>query len=1778
MQSPLELYLQKNGVENNRFFGLLTQTKNDTFVFTNVISKNEGNLLIDEKGNRESVWLGFRNDSFELEKYYEFSIFLNENKYLPNVDLFNNPPIKSNINPYEEIVLARYEKMDRPEPNKIIANLLREIGKGMYSSKERMIFELLQNADDAPAGEELKFYIDVHNGHVLIMHNGLPFNKNDVSAITSAAQSSKTNDKKKTGYKGIGFKSVFTDSQKVVIKSGGFLFCFDRTFPAYRNFEDFYFDENRKDYQKYPGLILDHRERFEEDIKNFAGLLDIPWQLLPLWKNEIDPELKESTLLQYNNNVGIAINVGEQLIRTYLDAIEAISLNPVFLLFLRHVKVFKSVKNNLVLFRDGDNPVKITKLKSNKNVYERQYFKKVSDDILLTKKAFEEENISIFRIREVNDYGQESYFFSRDMEGRFKIENIPPKIAAAESTIITFAAPIIDNKLRCEPDYLSDVEFNSFFTYLPLTEKRIRLPFLVNADFVLSSNREGIQGDNEWNIFLFAKIGRSYLNWLKEIAQMGTAKSSLHSEYLSLLLKNPLADQKEVQGLITIFNNIYLKSLEDIAFIVDYKNELRTCSEIILDETGFSKIFGEQVFYDLQNEDKYLVLDGVNTDYLKYEYLDIAQFDFLDFLRIVKDEDSVEILKQNFIQSDDTIKVKYLEWIEENVDVFDDLVFQLFFFSVEKSAYSLAEILGSGDLFLRIDQTIPVTLLNKLGLKEIELQSLTFPNVIHVIISEEKYLNPEKGKLTFNKLTKDRDFTKLTPKEKGWFIGYLQGLKGVGPDTWAKELMLFKSQGGSLRALQELTSNAASTLPNWLGNFIIDQKEENALDIESSAQLILITNVFNTIICDAVNFPLVTKLVDVSKELSPFYSYCVKSYDEIPEIERRNLSNIPWLYNKKSEAFQLADSIYFPTALDKARKLTYKAFARLIEQTTELLVPYYDAVPLKKTFKLGGDTDNLSDHIPDGTEFTLEDSNLLLDFLKANKEEDFFSHFYFEEREEKYIYKINDAKQTYFSKNKHLISLIEKDESSNLILLSQALYQSGLNTIGLLEEEDLINYLLDADYAQTEFVELVYPFKTNEALCSKFINELSAFSIDSGATYDKTSSEFKVVELLLNRNTEQISQFRQVVTLDGEPLSEKSVSDDIWFPKIQKELKLKLSELFPAEFVGSTYSVNQMLELFSGVGKKSELKELFKVRKYHYKDEMAKKLLEKLDYTFDAKDCIFWHFYMLETEDTVVLSNLSTFIDLYESDNALYKKEAVMFLDYCVAESIEAPLKFFTFPDFVPAEKIWSEAYTIDSELVPEWLNSWINGDKSKVNNLISIGLNGDDSNVVKFRKGIEAKNKDAQDTTRSLLGTQLLQNTLIWLKENAGSIALNTDVLKSIYQSLQEREVSMKKLLIPIIKRDTITLKYWVENDIYHLKNATWGEYESYITDAINSNGQYVLDNILPLEFRTELNAVDEPCREIWDEEKLLDENNIEEFGESFYQDLIEHPDASKINIYKGDALPFRFQYYDIIDVESESEEEFTVLDSGEIVVCQKYATKIPENIRTTLDNNFYTALLQKKVGEKELDKGQDIDLSKSDYQFSEEEEKALNLLFDGQPPVEFYKDWNVAALIRALLYLPGIGYDVDEAKIRLPKSHKYAQLESVNVSGNTESEYVIMCRSAANGLLYMTTQAWERLANTNIHLFVSFGRGHKIFQNQQEVLDHAMRNSDFQIMRIMTEPTAGNINDVLNGNFDKKKVWLVFKMKSDEKIDYLFKKWEPNDIFDTDEGNASETPDTFV
>ncbi|KAF5638772.1 het domain protein [Fusarium tjaetaba] len=105
-----------------------------------------------------------------------------------------------------------------------------------YSSLNRFLFELLQNADDNAYGDQTPHVALRYDGRYLsIESNELGFSKKNVVSICKFSQSTKASkstgpsDRNFIGEKGIGFKSVFMIATKVWIKSGHYSFSLDQS-------------------------------------------------------------------------------------------------------------------------------------------------------------------------------------------------------------------------------------------------------------------------------------------------------------------------------------------------------------------------------------------------------------------------------------------------------------------------------------------------------------------------------------------------------------------------------------------------------------------------------------------------------------------------------------------------------------------------------------------------------------------------------------------------------------------------------------------------------------------------------------------------------------------------------------------------------------------------------------------------------------------------------------------------------------------------------------------------------------------------------------------------------------------------------------------------------------------------------------------------------------------------------------------------------------------------------------------------------------------------------------------------------------------------------------------------------------------------------------------------------------------------------------------------------------------------------------------------------------
>lgn len=814
--------LTKLGHTNNVF---IAEAKDiNGLCLTNLYSEGDGNLLVDPvKGN--NIVIRIVKPTIEEGKFYKVQVeLIEESKRRENNDLFSFyvTTAEDVVNPYKIDVDLAFCKHTSPATNSSIANLLDEVGLNMYSSPERMFFEMIQNADDSAAENGVIINIDKTDNYLIFTHNGFHFNKSDFESIISAAKSTKTS-KGKTGYKGIGFKSVFTNSQQVYVHSGGYHFLFDKNTELYDDFDKFYFKVNKRNTKEEQEDFI---QTFKTEKKSFRGVKDIPWQLLPIWYDSIPETLRKSVFAK-NQKVSFALNIKNHKIEDYVNAIEYLFDNPKFILFLRHTNRLDLKFANKTISKDiKDGVVTIKNSFTSKRTEE--LIKKDFEDISVSNEAFANKEVNIVIKEIINRQGEtEKKFYDTNNQ---ELEDIPDRITSSQVTTISFVANYNDGEIL-------ENKGNSLYAYLPMNEHRFRFPFFINADFVLAANRETLL-DNPWNYYLLANIGELLVKWVAELAQKG------EKNCLKLLPFQYFDDTTlDVKQLAQSFNKAYQTALKAEPFILNHKGELAKQNEIIIDKTGLSKIVSADKFCHLMETEKSLPSEKIDSEILKK--------DIFEYIEAMKFEDVIEAITDNsdfndwYISTSDEQKTALYKWIDDNnirtrEDNLKSFVSNLPLFQFGKD-YKSCEEIDSSQYIITTEHIEPIKgILSKLGF-------ICSNNVFDENHPLYAFVEPKDEDDLFNSI-KDCDFSALMADERRTLFFSLADFDGVG-EARLKEIALFKNLKGDPKPLGEMVAYREN-VPVWLENYVLC-KEDNSSEL--SDYLIAQEDEFESIIQENIS-------------------------------------------------------------------------------------------------------------------------------------------------------------------------------------------------------------------------------------------------------------------------------------------------------------------------------------------------------------------------------------------------------------------------------------------------------------------------------------------------------------------------------------------------------------------------------------------------------------------------------------------------------------------------------------------------------------------------------------------------------------------------------------------------------------------------------------------------------------------------------------------------------------------------------------------------------------
>lgn len=422
-----------------------------------------------------------------------------------------------------------------------VASACDTISRDINTDSQHFIYELLQNADDASNKKDrLDIEINFSGDYIIFSHKGEPFSEVDIESISSIGDGTKIEDSNKTGFKGIGFKSVFSQSDYVIIKSKSFCFRYDRN-----HWKEYWND-------KWGNKDIWQSQR-QAKRKNYQP--QMPWQIIPIWH-----ELKSAPFWnEWNVSTIIKHNQIEKLKRD----LSILLSDTQILLFLRSKKVVVTVVNGdekLIIEKSTNLETKTTTLRRNGELQSEWIIKTEQFDIPLNTR--EEINAD---------------------------EKSPQKLKHSLRTEISFAIQVEQGELKAvsEPNRL-------IFTYLP-TSIKCDVPFLVNASFLTDAGRQHLHQDVVWNNWLFNQIPLKFLKWVAELAHRG-------SDYRYQFLKIVPHKLSGSNMLEQSFNEGYKQALNTISFIPNQNGDLLKVSEAIFDKTSISDCIEKQILINHINQ------------------------------------------------------------------------------------------------------------------------------------------------------------------------------------------------------------------------------------------------------------------------------------------------------------------------------------------------------------------------------------------------------------------------------------------------------------------------------------------------------------------------------------------------------------------------------------------------------------------------------------------------------------------------------------------------------------------------------------------------------------------------------------------------------------------------------------------------------------------------------------------------------------------------------------------------------------------------------------------------------------------------------------------------------------------------------------------------------------------------------------------------------------------------------------------------------------------------
>jgi len=350
-------------------------------------------------------------------------------------------------------------------------NFLERVMELMYIGPGQFLLEFLQNAEDAlmEANRRGYFKIELYRDKIIVRHNGKPFDEKDIESLCATISKKRP----ALGYKGfigMGWKSVYKVSNHVEVCSAGTCFEFNK---------------------EYWG-----RPEATEILKKYGLEPDkVLWQLTPIPVEPIEalPEGETKFIIHLNSE--------------YLKSES------------QYDKIIKTVNEfgpSLFLFLDYINDVTIIDRFKGEGRGKRIMWNVAREDS--TGDGTRIRRVTVRVIEDGSSSNYEFLVFKKEFQVPEDIRRDPLTEKAMRSDVtkrevaIAFEMDPWDNLKPIE-----ELKFWLMYSFLPLTEVRTGLRFLIQADFIVHPGRRYINVEAKWNQWLMeclAKLLRDAITYV----------------------------------------------------------------------------------------------------------------------------------------------------------------------------------------------------------------------------------------------------------------------------------------------------------------------------------------------------------------------------------------------------------------------------------------------------------------------------------------------------------------------------------------------------------------------------------------------------------------------------------------------------------------------------------------------------------------------------------------------------------------------------------------------------------------------------------------------------------------------------------------------------------------------------------------------------------------------------------------------------------------------------------------------------------------------------------------------------------------------------------------------------------------------------------------------------------------------------------------------------------------------------------------------------------------